>query len=181
MADNPSNAASAASPDASKSRSSLQPALPLPAVGTGRQKTALQPGRSLMDWIRLTNSGEDLTGLHGQLRSVTPAELAKHNTKEDCWLAIHDRVYDVTRYMEYHPGGVDELLRGAGIDATSLFNEVHRWVNYSSMLSKCLVGPLVQPRANIRRRKTIDHQALPSCEWQKSVCYLLIFCFDVGL
>ena len=36
--------------------------------------------------------------------------------------------------MDYHPGGWDELMKGAGIDATDLFNEVHRWVNYESML-----------------------------------------------
>lgn len=45
--------------------------------------------------------------------------------------------------MDYHPGGWDELVRGAGIDATDLFNEVHRWVNYESMLAACLVGKLV--------------------------------------
>ena len=45
--------------------------------------------------------------------------------------------------MDYHPGGWDELVRGAGIDATDLFNEVHRWVNYESMLTACLVGKLV--------------------------------------
>ena len=45
--------------------------------------------------------------------------------------------------MEYHPGGWDELVRGAGIDATDLFNEVHRWVNYESMLAACVVGKLV--------------------------------------
>eukprot|EP00095_Tigriopus_kingsejongensis_P001817 maker-scaffold10_size831480-snap-gene-3.16 protein:Tk01817 transcript:maker-scaffold10_size831480-snap-gene-3.16-mRNA-1 annotation:"cytochrome b5 reductase 4 isoform x3" len=45
--------------------------------------------------------------------------------------------------MDYHPGGWDELVRGAGIDATDLFNEVHRWVNYESMLSSCVVGKLV--------------------------------------
>jgi len=53
------------------------------------------------------------------------------------------RVYNVTEYMEYHPGGWDELIRGAGKDATDLFNEVHRWVNYESMLAACLVGKLV--------------------------------------
>ena len=36
--------------------------------------------------------------------------------------------------MDYHPGGWDELMKGAGVDATDLFNEVHRWVNYESML-----------------------------------------------
>lgn len=33
-------------------------------------------------------------------------------------------------------------MRGAGIDATELFDKVHPWVNYDSLLAKCLVGPL---------------------------------------
>ena len=45
--------------------------------------------------------------------------------------------------MDYHPGGWEELVRGAGIDATNLFNEVHKWVNYESMLKACLIGKLV--------------------------------------
>ena len=28
--------------------------------------------------------------------------------------------------MEYHPGGWDELIKGAGRDATDLFNDAHR-------------------------------------------------------
>lgn len=38
--------------------------------------------------------------------------------------------------------GAEELMRGAGIDATELFDKVHPWVNYDSLLAKCLVGPL---------------------------------------
>ena len=33
-------------------------------------------------------------------------------------------VYNVTAYMEYHPGGASELMRGAGMDATHLFDQV---------------------------------------------------------
>ncbi len=45
--------------------------------------------------------------------------------------------------MQYHPGGWDELMKGVGKDATDMFNEVHSWVNYDSMLAACLVGKLV--------------------------------------
>jgi cytochrome-b5 reductase len=34
------------------------------------------------------------------------------------------KVYNMTPYMKFHPGGVDELMRGAGKDCTILFNEV---------------------------------------------------------
>jgi cytochrome b involved in lipid metabolism len=30
----------------------------------------------------------------------------------------------VTSYLDFHPGGIDELMRGAGKDATALFDEV---------------------------------------------------------
>ncbi|NXA61753.1 NB5R4 reductase, partial [Mohoua ochrocephala] len=100
----------------------------------------LKPGRSLMDWIRLTKSGKDLTGLKGRLIEVTEDELSKHNKKEDCWICIRGFVYNVTPYMEYHPGGEDELMKAAGTDGTDLFDQVHRWVNYESMLKECLVG-----------------------------------------
>ncbi|NXP32488.1 NB5R4 reductase, partial [Leiothrix lutea] len=114
----------------------------------------LKPGRSLMDWIRLTKSGKDLTGLKGRLVEVTEDELSKHNKKEDCWICIRGFVYNVTPYMEYHPGGEDELMRAAGTDGTDLFDQVHRWVNYESMLKECLVGrmavkPIAASKANI--------------------------------
>ncbi|KAI1241107.1 hypothetical protein IHE44_0009569 [Lamprotornis superbus] len=108
----------------------------------------LKPGRSLMDWIRLTKSGKDLTGLKGRLIEVTEDELSKHNKKEDCWICIRGFVYNVTPYMEYHPGGEDELMKAAGTDGTDLFDQVHRWVNYESMLKECLVGRMaVKPIA----------------------------------
>jgi len=95
-----------------------------------------------MDWIRLTNSGADLTGTGGKLKDVSLQELSRHNKRNDAWLAIRGLVYNVTDYFEYHPGGEEELLRGIGIDATDLFDQVHKWVNYDSMLKKCLVGRL---------------------------------------
>ncbi|XP_075410933.1 cytochrome b5 reductase 4 isoform X2 [Tenrec ecaudatus] len=106
----------------------------------GRSKVPLKQGRSLMDWIRLTKSGKDLTGLKGRLIDVTEEELKKHNKKSDCWICIRGFVYNVSPYMEYHPGGEDELMRAAGSDGTDLFDQVHRWVNYESMLKECLVG-----------------------------------------
>ncbi|XP_066137689.1 cytochrome b5 reductase 4 isoform X2 [Euwallacea fornicatus] len=113
--------------------------------GNPRNKVALQPGHSLMDWIRLGSSGKDLTGLGARAGTltVTKTELAKHNNKYDGWLAIRGKVYCITQYFPFHPGGEEELMRGVGIDASSLFDEVHPWVNYEQILQKCLVGKLV--------------------------------------
>ncbi|KYN30574.1 Cytochrome b5 reductase 4 [Trachymyrmex septentrionalis] len=112
------------------------------ATGNPQNKTALAPGHSLMDWIRLGNSGVDLTGVGGVPQVVTLSELANHNKQTDAWIAIRGVVFNVTRYMDFHPGGVDELMRGVGKDATKLFDNVHSWVNYQSILQKCVVGRL---------------------------------------
>ena len=47
-------------------------------------------------------------------------EIAKHNSKEDCWLLISGKVYDVTKNIGVHPGGA-AILEGCGKDATTLF------------------------------------------------------------
>lgn len=58
-------------------------------TGNPRNKVSLKPGRSLMDWIRLTNSSADLTGTGGGgHRDVTVQELARHNKQNDAWIAI---------------------------------------------------------------------------------------------
>lgn len=130
-------------------------------AGNPRNKVALKPGFSLMDWIRLTKSGKDLAGTGGRLLRVTKAELKKHSSRKDAWMAINGKVYNVTAYMDYHPGGWDELVRGAGIDATDLFNGVHRWVNYDSMLAACVVGKLVDSAAEAISARTPLPSAKP--------------------
>ena len=47
-------------------------------------------------------------------------EVSKHNTKNDCWIIINSKVYDITTYMTSHPGGA-AILQGCGRDATQLF------------------------------------------------------------
>ena len=77
--------------------------------GSGRRKVALQPGRSQLDWVRNSTS----LPRHPS-RSINLSELRKHNKPHDVWLAINGVVFDVTPYVEYHPGGVDKILAGAG-------------------------------------------------------------------
>ena len=75
------------------------------------------------DWMRLVRA----RGIPPVPRSIPLSEIAKHCTKDDAWMAINGRVYDVSPYMDFHPGGVPELVRGAGKDATALFNSFHPW------------------------------------------------------
>lgn len=57
-------------------------------------------------------------------------------------MAVRGRVYDVTPYLEYHPGGRKVLEEWAGTDATKVFNQYHAWVNAEYILASCQVGKL---------------------------------------
>ncbi|KAL1846399.1 hypothetical protein Daus18300_014268 [Diaporthe australafricana] len=108
----------------------------------------LTPGHSPMDWARLAQSPtSDLRGLPPStpyLR-VTPSQLRQMTGRKgkDAWSVFSGKVYNISPYISFHPGGEAELLRGAGRDGTRMFGEVHPWVNYETMLSACLIGILV--------------------------------------
>ena len=55
-------------------------------------------------------------------RVVTAAELARHSTRDDCWCAIHGKVYNVTSFLDDHPGGANIMVKYAGKDATRAFD-----------------------------------------------------------
>uniref|UniRef100_T1K3M1 Cytochrome b5 heme-binding domain-containing protein n=1 Tax=Tetranychus urticae TaxID=32264 RepID=T1K3M1_TETUR len=118
--------------------------------GRSSKRVVLKPGHSLMDWIKLTSQNKDLSGTFGSMPEVTVEELEKHDNYKDCWICLDRKVYNVTPYLEFHPGGADQLVKGAGKDATELFNNVHAWVNYHGMLAKCYVGKL-KPGTNAKR------------------------------
>ncbi|KAI9308370.1 cytochrome b5-like heme/steroid binding domain-containing protein [Cunninghamella echinulata] len=107
-----------------------------------RQKIMLEPGHSPLDWARLKTSGKDLRGVP-QLGRYTLDDLKQHNTQTDAWTAIQGKVYNMTPYINFHPGGVKDLMRIAGRDGTKLFMLTHSWVNAEFMLDACLVGFLV--------------------------------------
>lgn len=53
------------------------------------------------------------------------SEVAKHNTKQDCWVIIHDKAYDLSDFVDEHPGGSAIILKYAGKDATKAFDPIH--------------------------------------------------------
>ncbi len=74
--------------------------------------------------------------------SLTPEEIAKHNSENDCWIIVEGKVYDVTSYINYHPGGKDAILPYCGKDATAAFvGKPHSTFAYQ-LLSNYYIGDL---------------------------------------
>ncbi|CAM9868574.1 unnamed protein product [Ectocarpus sp. 6 AP-2014] len=77
------------------------------------------------------------------MRGITKAEVRQHNTQHDCWSIFRGKVYNLTPFLHYHPGGIPEIMKGAGRDCTALFDKYHRWVNFDSLVGNLYLGPLV--------------------------------------
>ena len=59
-------------------------------------------------------------------RKITRDEVAKNNTEDSLWCIIDHKVYDLTDFLDAHPGGNVVLQQVAGTDATSAFYNLHR-------------------------------------------------------
>eukprot|EP00793_Prasinoderma_coloniale_P006659 PRCOL_00001489-RA len=58
-------------------------------------------------------------------KEVTMAEVAKHASVESCWTVVDGKVYDVTEFLNSHPGGDRAILALAGVDASEAFVAMH--------------------------------------------------------
>ncbi|KNA16487.1 hypothetical protein SOVF_088840 [Spinacia oleracea] len=121
---------------------------PVAKKPAARAKVPFEKGYSPMDWLKLTRTHPDLAGLNGQSnrRLISMSEVKQHQTEGSMWTVLQGRVYNISPYMKFHPGGVDMLMKAVGKDCTSLFNKYHAWVNADFLLEKCLVGILDENR-----------------------------------
>nr|CCA27295.1 nitrate reductase putative [Albugo laibachii Nc14] len=132
------------------------------------RKVTLAPGYSQLHWMRLTQSGRDLAQLGGKppRKNITDAEVAAHNRENDAWMTLDGKVYNITSYLKYHPGGVRYLMMAAGSDGTALFNDHHAWINGHAMLAKCYIGDLEMALSLDHNDETIDNVALSTTTWR---------------
>jgi len=78
-----------------------------------------------------------------KLKQYTLKEVASHCCVDSCWMVIFDKVYDLTDFIEYHPGGYEIMLEYGGADATNAFNEKPHTLEALEMLDKYLIGELI--------------------------------------
>jgi cytochrome b involved in lipid metabolism len=55
----------------------------------------------------------------------TMEEVQKHNSRESCWTIVRGDVYDLTKWIDKHPGGDRMILNLCGKDGTQAFERKH--------------------------------------------------------
>ncbi|KAG0459486.1 hypothetical protein HPP92_022614 [Vanilla planifolia] len=75
------------------------------------------------------------------LKNYTKEEVSLHRKRDDCWIIVKDKVYDVTSYVEEHPGG-DSILKHAGDDSTKGFYGPQHATRVFDMIDEFYIGEL---------------------------------------
>lgn len=73
----------------------------------------------------------------------TMTQISSHNSATTCWSAINGNVYDLTDWVDGHPGGRAAILMICGKDGSGLFNMQHgRSSSVASILADFKIGNL---------------------------------------
>lgn len=76
---------------------------------------------SVSDEMTSVTPTDAMTKDEGQLSTISADTLAKHGTKDDCWIQIEGKVYDVTKIIPFHQGGEKAITDWCGKDGTAAF------------------------------------------------------------
>lgn len=90
--------------------------------------------------------------------TYTLEEVAAHAHKNDCWIVVDDKVYDMTAHVANHEGWIGSgkistllaILSAMGTDCTDDFNETHDARGFRE-LAAFQVGVLDTPNTGRRR------------------------------
>ncbi|OAL38637.1 hypothetical protein AYO20_01843 [Fonsecaea nubica] len=82
------------------------------------------------------------------MKEFSLAQVSQHARKGDLYMIYGDQVFDVTRFVEEHPGGEEVIMDCAGKDGTEAFDEVGHSNEAHDQLRELLIGSLDQVSAD---------------------------------
>jgi L-lactate dehydrogenase (cytochrome) len=97
------------------------------------------------------------------------SEVRRHNSGSDCWIIVHSKVYDVSAFHPEHPGGSAIILKFAGADATTAYDEIHApGILEQTLPHECCLGlldpidvekhPDAQETATVQIHRSVEHE-----------------------
>ncbi|XP_069368481.1 cytochrome b5 [Paralichthys olivaceus] len=86
--------------------------------------------------------GEQQQKSPGGERLFRLSEIQEQNSFRSTWIIIQNKVYDVTKFLEEHPGGEEVLREQAGGDATESFEDIGHSSDAREMASSMVIGEL---------------------------------------
>ncbi|KAF8691651.1 hypothetical protein AX14_002734 [Amanita brunnescens Koide BX004] len=88
---------------------------------------------------------------------VSADELRANNKRDKLYVLIHGKVYNVTKFLDEHPGGDEVILTEGGRDATEAFEDVGHSDEARALLPGFYVGD-IDPNAGATKSKGASSQ-----------------------
>ena len=132
-------------------QSDEHPAASISFLGCGYCTEAFPDKAQLQVHIKMVHEGMDFQSVPAPLPSreecllhkapaaaissgIPLSEVNRHCIPEDCWVSLNGKVYDLSEFMDRHPGGPTTILAWAGKDASKFFNDIHKGVKIEQYL-----------------------------------------------
>ncbi|KAL2809430.1 acyl-CoA dehydrogenase/oxidase [Aspergillus granulosus] len=97
-------------------------------------------------------------------KTFTRAEVSQHNTEDSLWCIIDHRVYDLTDFLDAHPGGSVVLSQIAGKDATTDFYNLHRHEILTKYRSQLCIGTIANETPEVLEPTPTSLSPVPYAE-----------------
>lgn len=69
------------------------------------------------------------------------SEINEHLGKDSVWLIIDNKVLNLTKFIDKHPGGTEVLIKFIGKDVTQLFHQIHS-MDAKQMIDNYKIGEI---------------------------------------
>ncbi len=74
---------------------------------------------------KTTNTVTPSKAVNSAPTGFTLSDVENHNSSANCWTAVYGNVYDVTSFIDQHPGGARRIIAICGKDGTGDFDDQH--------------------------------------------------------
>lgn len=96
--------------------------------------------------------------------TFTHEEVATHNSTNDCWIIVGNKVYDITPFLDDHPGGKKILLKVGGMDASKEFQKFHSESVLTTVASKYCIGEV---SAVVQKKEEKEEKKKPKTKFDQ--------------
>lgn len=109
----------------------------------------------------------------------TYQEVAEHNSPENTWIIIDDKVYDVSKFLDEHPGGDEIIFEQAGRDATENFVDIGHSDDALKILKSKCVGTVDTTSERVVFEEKVEEVEGKSGSGRLAIT-VAILCFIIG-
>lgn len=111
----------------------------------------------------------------------TYEEVAKHNHIKDAWVVIAGKVYDITGFLDEHPGGEEIIFENAGGDATENFLDIGHSEDALKILKSKYIGNMDPSSKPLPKKETKPTETVKKSQGNPTMAmFFAIVCLVIG-